>query len=100
MPDQLLSVAQQDQDASQSPTALRIAVSRFLSGEGRDHVVGVGFLSESGLQPLGVGLVESGGTAYYFPKRESPKWSDDFGGLFTWNHPHSEIGADDLGSSP
>lgn len=97
--DQLVSVAQQDQDASQSPTALRIAVSRFLSGEGRDHVVGVGFLSESGLQPLEAGLVESGGTGYYFPKRESPQWSDDFSGLFTWNSPRSQIGADDFGSS-
>ena len=80
--------------------ALRIAVSRFLSGEGRDHVVGVGFLSESGLQPLEAGLVESGGTAYYFPKRESPKWSDDFSGLFTWNRPNAKLGGDGLGSSP
>lgn len=92
--EQLFSVAQQDQDASQTPTALRIAVSRFLSGEGRGHVVGVGFLSESGLQPLEAGLVESGGTAYYFPKRESPMWSDDFSGLFTWNRPHAQIGAE------
>ena len=92
--DQLFSVAQQDQDASQTPTALRIAVSRFLSGEGRDHIVGVGFLSESGLQPMEAGLVESGGTAYYFPKRESPKWSDDFNGLFTWNRPHAQIRAE------
>ncbi|ODV02722.1 MAG: hypothetical protein ABT20_14935 [Rubrivivax sp. SCN 70-15] len=98
--DQLFSVAQQDQDISQTPTALRIAVSRFLSGEGRDHVVGVGFLSESGLQPLEAGLVESGGTAYYFPKRESPKWSEDFSGLFAWNHPNAQLGADGLGRSP
>jgi hypothetical protein len=98
--DQLFSVAQQDQDISQTPTALRIAVSRFLSGEGRDHVVGVGFLSESGLQPLEAGLVESGGTAYYFPKRESPEWSEDFSGLFTWNHPNAQLGADGLGRSP
>jgi hypothetical protein len=97
--DQLFSVAQQDQDASQTPTALRIAVSRFLSGEGRDHVVGVGFLSESGLEPLETGLVESGGTAYYFPKRESPKWSDDFSGLFTWNRPHAQIEAEVSGGS-
>jgi hypothetical protein len=84
----------------QTPTALRIAVSRFLSGEGRDHVVGVGFLSESGLQLLEAGLVGLAGTAYYFPKRESPKWSEDFSGLFTWNHPNAQLGADGLGRSP
>ena len=78
---QLLSVAGQDQDAAQSPTALRLAVSRFLASSGRDLVFGVGFLSESALNPVQNGLVESGGTAYYFPKRESPLWSEDFGGL-------------------
>lgn len=97
---QLFSVAQQDQDASQAPTVLRIAISRFLSGEGRDHVVGVAFLSESGLQPLEAGLVESGGAAYYFPKRESPKWSDDFSDLFAWIHPNAQIESHGLGSSP
>ena len=82
--EQLLSVAGQDQDAAQSPTALRMAVSRFLASAGRDQVVGVGFLSESALAPVQDGLVESGGTAYYFPKRESPLWSEDFSGLFQW----------------
>ena len=57
-------------------------------------------LAASGLQPLEAGLVESGGTAYYFPKRESPKWSDDFSGLFTWNRPNAQLGGDGLGSSP
>ncbi len=82
---QLLSVADQDQDPSQPPTALRVAVSHFLSSHDRDHVVGVGFVSESALSPVRAGLVESGGTAYYFPKRESPYWSEDFSGLFTWS---------------
>lgn len=82
--DQLLSVAQQDQDPGQTPSALRMAVSRFLSSSDRDHVVGVGFLSEGAIQPLEHGLVESSGTTYYFPKRESPMWSEDFAGLFSW----------------
>lgn len=90
--DELLSVAEQDQDAQQAPTALRVAVSRFLDGEGRDHVVGVGFLSESGLQPLEDGIVTSGGTAYYFPKRESLEWSEDFSGLFSWLPPGAHSG--------
>ena len=50
-------------------------------------MVGVGFLSESALVPVQEGLVESGGTAYYFPKRESSLWSEDFSGLFQWMPP-------------
>lgn len=83
--DQLLSVAQQDQDPSGTPTALRLAVSRFLGGAGRDHIAGVGFISEGALQAQESGVVETAGTAYYFPKRESPNWSEDFSGLFTWS---------------
>ena len=81
---QLQSIAGQDDDPTQPATALRLGVSKFLSGAGRDQVIGVGFLSESGLTPVQHGLVDSGGTAYYFPKRESPFWSENFSGLFTW----------------
>ena len=87
---QLFSIAGQDQDVAQSPTALRLAVSRFLASKERDHVVGVGFLSESALMPVQEGLVESGGTAYYFPKRESSLWSEDFSGLFQWMPPPAD----------
>ncbi|MGT2456534.1 hypothetical protein ACU4GI_26380 [Cupriavidus basilensis] len=59
--EQLRSIAAQDQDPSQPPTALRVAVSQFLSSDTRNHVVGVGFVSRSALQPLASGLVESGG---------------------------------------
>lgn len=82
---QLLSIAEQDNEPGQAPTALRLAVSKFLSSSSREHIVGVGFISESGLQPITDGLLESGGTAYYFPKRESPHWSDDYSGLFNWS---------------
>ncbi len=81
---QLQSIAGQDDDATQPATALRLGVSKFLGGAGRDQVIGVGFLSEGGLTPLQHGLVDSGGVAYYFPKRESPFWSESFSGLFTW----------------
>jgi len=83
--EQLRSIAAQDQDSSQPATALRVAASRFLSSDTRNHVVGVGFLSRSALHPLESGLVESGGTAYYFPKRESSLWCDGFSGMFAWS---------------
>ena len=82
--EQLLAIAGQDQDRAQSPTELRSAVRQFLASKDRDHVVGVGFLSESALMPEQESLVESGGTAYYFPNRESSHWSEDFNGLFQW----------------
>ncbi len=81
--DELLSIANQDTDSEQAPTSLGIAVSKFLSGEGREHVVGVGFLSRSGIMPAQDGNVDSGGTAYYFPKPESPFWDNSFSGMFS-----------------
>lgn len=82
--EQLLSIAGQDRDAIQPPTALALKVSRFLSADHRDYVVGVGFLSQSALLPVTDGMVDSGGTAYYFPKPESPFWHDDLSRLFNW----------------
>jgi hypothetical protein len=82
--EQLTSIAQQDRDANQQPTALAIKVSRFLAANHRDYVVGVGFLSRGALRPVTDSVVDSGGTAYYFPKRESPFWHDELGGLFEW----------------
>jgi hypothetical protein len=83
--EQLRAIAAQDQDSLQQPTALRVAVSQFLSSDTRSHVVGAGFVSRSALTPLSSGLVESGGTVYYFPKRESPFWCDGFSGMFDWS---------------
>ena len=83
--EQLLSIATQDQDTSQRPTALRVAVSQFLSSDTRNHVIGVGFVSRGAFHPVKSGLVESGGTAYYFPKRESSFWTDGFSGMFEWS---------------
>jgi len=95
--EQLTSIAQQDRDANQQPTALRIKVSRFLAADHRDHVVGVGFLSRGALRPVTDGAVDSSGKAYYFPKRESPFWHDDLGGLFEWrNTPSVGLPAADI----
>lgn len=82
--EQLMSIAQQDRDANQPPTALAIKVSRFLAVDYRNHVVGIGFLSRGALRPVTDSAVASGGMAYYFPKRASPFWHDDLGGLFDW----------------
>jgi hypothetical protein len=81
--DSLLSIATQDSDPAQPPTALRIAVSNFLAKENRDHIIGVGFLSKGNLKSEPNGVVKSGGSAYIFPKTESSFWHQDFSGLFS-----------------
>lgn len=81
-PEQLLDIARQERDPEAFPTALRLHASRFLSAEGRDHVVGVAFLSSSALRPAVDNVVDSGGSAYFFPNRDSPHWSEDFSGRF------------------
>jgi hypothetical protein len=80
---ELLSIAEQDNTPGETPTALRLAVSKFLSSSERDHVVGVGFLGKSSVTRVQQGITDTGGTAYYFPKRESPFWDDHFNGLFS-----------------
>jgi hypothetical protein len=80
--DGLVGTAQQDKNRGERPTALRIAVSDFLSGSTTDHVVGVGFLSRDEFTPEGEGQVSSGGSVYHFPKTESRFWHDDFRGMF------------------
>lgn len=82
--EQLISIAGQDHDPQQRPTALAIGVSRFLSSESRDHVVGVGFLSWGSLCRAAPELVDSGGAAYYFKRLESSMWNDEFDKLFSW----------------
>lgn len=79
---QILLIAEQDRDPAQQPTALRLTVSKFLSGDGREHVVGVGFLSRSASMPASDGVVDTGGAVYYFPKRESSFWDNSFSGIF------------------
>jgi hypothetical protein len=81
--DSLVELAQQDSTGGQPPTALRLRVSDFLASQGRDHVVGVGFISKGASRPASGGVTDSGGSAYVFPKRESPFWHSDFSGLFS-----------------
>lgn len=79
----LMELAQQDSTGDQLPTALRVRVSDFLASQSRDHVVGVSFISKGALRPASGGVTDSGGSAYVFPKRESPFWNSDFSGLFS-----------------
>lgn len=78
----LIDLAQQESDASNPPSALRVQVSDFLMSQGREHVVGVGFLSKGALRTPSGGVIESGGSAYVFPKKTSQFWHPDFSGLF------------------
>lgn len=80
--DGLLSVHEQDNDPAQEPTALRRGVSRFLSVDAPDHVVGVVFASRSGLLPTVNDGTDSGGATNYFMKEESPQWHPSFRGPF------------------
>lgn len=86
----LLSIATQDNDPTQPPTALQLAVSNYLAKQNHDHVIGVGFLSEGNLNPKPNGVVKSGGTAYIFPKKESSFWHQDFSGLFSERGMHQQ----------
>lgn len=81
--DSLLSVAGQDNDPSQPPTGLALEVSQFLSTGAPDCVIGVAFASKGSLLSTFDGSTDSGGSTYYFPKKESSKWDPSFSGLFS-----------------
>lgn len=65
-----------DEGRNGTYSALNWATSRFLEQDDYPHVVGVGFLSEPNFAS------DAGGTAYWFPRRTSSSWSEDFAGLF------------------
>lgn len=81
--DELRSVAEQDLTQAQEPTALRVAVSSFLTSEARNHVVGVGFVSRGALRPQVDGSLDTGGSVYSFNKEESSYWHTDFANIFS-----------------
>lgn len=81
--DQLLSVAGQDNNPSEPPTALALHVSDFLSSPARSHLIGLGFLSRGAMRPIADGVVYSGGVAYHFPCPQNPQWHSDFQGMFS-----------------
>ena len=79
---QMFSVAQQDNNPSKPPTALRVASHEFFLSESRSHVVGIGLLSHSEIQKRSPAELTSAGVAYYFPNRDSSFWSESFSGIF------------------
>jgi hypothetical protein len=81
-PRQLVATAEQDLEPANTPTALRVAVSDFLGSSSRDHLVGAAFFSSSELVMSPDGVLSRSGGAYYFPKTESPFWTEEFRGLF------------------
>ncbi|CAB3809109.1 hypothetical protein LMG28614_06954 [Paraburkholderia ultramafica] len=80
--DDLRTLAYQDADPSQPPTAARLAASRFLAGANRRHVVGIGFLSEGERTWLEDGGMTSGGVSYHFSNETSPLWVPEFAEIF------------------
>lgn len=79
----LRSVALDDQSEQSLRSALWFGVNSFLGSVNRDHVVGLVFLSESSSSPTEHGSIDTtGGTAYYFPKHDSPYWDSRYVGLF------------------
>lgn len=71
----LLELAR-DEGRNGNYSALNWATSRFLEQDDYPHVVGVGFLSQPDFAS------DASGTAYWFPRRTSSSWSEDFVGLF------------------
>jgi hypothetical protein len=82
-PEGMVSLAEHDNTPGNVPTTLQRWASEFLSNTtDRDHVVGLGFLSRGALTRPSPNIVASSGSAYVFPRRESPLWNDAFSGLF------------------
>lgn len=79
---ELRNLAAQDFDIEQKPTGLNIRASHFLSNIGRQHIVGVGFLSNIEIGGEADGSFVGSGAAYFFPQKASEFWHDDFSGMF------------------
>lgn len=75
--DQLLSIHEQDSDASKQPSRLKLGVSSFLH-RAPSHIVGVVFSSRGGLFPSVDGSTDSGGTTNFFLNEDSPLWHASF----------------------
>ncbi|HVX05242.1 MAG TPA: hypothetical protein VHA71_09000 [Rhodanobacteraceae bacterium] len=80
----LRSIAMQENDPSKPPTAIRIEVSRFLKSDARNHLIGVTFFGGSSIAPEERGVTSTGGISYFFARRDSPFWHEDFDRMFNF----------------
>ncbi|AQV99259.1 hypothetical protein BJN34_35885 (plasmid) [Cupriavidus necator] len=88
---QLADIARQDQTSGQPRTILAQAADRVLAGAGREHMVAVGFLSNTQAQTTEMsGAISYGGSAYHFFNRNSPHWHADFAGMFGGRSPQPD----------
>lgn len=79
---EMFSLAKHDNKFGNSPTMLRQWATAFLSNSpSRDHLIGMGFLSNGAMQKAN-NEVLSGATTYLFSRKESAFWDDSFNNLF------------------